>query len=206
MSRIYRVDVPTLLPSGEQAIWSHWIQSADDTLELDGAVSDADAFMTSLAGNDDFGAYFSSTMTFGPVKVSQVTLATGVVVATLNGTVSFDGGNIEGPLPPQCSAVVSLLTPLAGASHRGRYYLPSPYAGSVLASGRFRGSSLDDVVAALVLAHNEEVTAVGEANLVVYSRTLHTATPVQYLRIGDVVDTQRRRRDKLIETYHVAVL
>lgn len=206
MSRIYRVDVPTLLPSGEQAIWSHWLESPGDETELDGAVSAADDFMTSLSTNDDFGAFFSASITFGPVKVSEVTKATGVVVATLNGTVSFPGGNIEGPLPPQCSAVVSLGTLLAGASHRGRYYLPSPYAGSVVASGRFRGDDLDNLVAALVLAHTEESSALGEPILVVYSRKLHSTTAVQYLRIGDVVDTQRRRRDKLIETYHIATL
>lgn len=206
MARIYRIDVPTLLPSGEVAIWSHWIKEPSDILGLSGAVGAADHFMDSLAGNADFLAFFSATLHFGPCKISEVTEGTGVIVATGEGTSSFDGGSIIGPLPPQCSAVVSLLTPLAGASHRGRYYLPSPVSDAILASGRFQGGNLDDVLAALVLAHTDEMADSLATEVVVYSRTLHSSTPVERLRIGDVVDTQRRRRDKLVETYHTASL
>jgi hypothetical protein len=35
---------------------------------------------------------------------------------------------------------------------------------------------------------------------VLYGRTSHLTTPIAQFNVGDVIDTQRRRRSKLIET------
>lgn len=109
-------------------------------------------------------------------------------------------------MPPQCAIVTSLRTNTPGASGRGRLYWPSVGAG-VVSTGR--------IATATTVTNNNAMktylTAIRDAlatafptigfNLAVRSRTTKTTPHVVRLQTGDVIDTQRRRRDNLPENY-----
>lgn len=108
---------------------------------------------------------------------------------------------------PQTALCLSLRTDAAGASKRGRLYWPA--CGMSIQSADFRISSGTQTTALtafktyLTSIEGALNTALGLSNaaLTVWSRTLASTQPVTLLQIGNVLDTQRRRRDKLSESY-----
>lgn len=203
MPSIFRVDMNALLPSGEASVSSHFLgPGVGGTLAT--SVFAADLWMSTLAADPNFPGMFPSTLAFQAVKVSEIDEATGAVIATANGTETFPGTDIVGALPPQAGVVVSLGTAVSGASKRGRYYLPPMSVSVLAATGRLDSGVQADLLAAVTAAHAAEISVSGGQPLLVYSRKLHSVEPVVTLRIGDVIDTQRRRRDKLVENYVAA--
>lgn len=113
--------------------------------------------------------------------------------------------------PPQAAAVLSLRTNTPGPSGRGRLYWPALSA--TLGSGTLR--MVNTQMQPFVDDMAEYLQAVGEVlrdvavgppfiscPLIVKSKTRGLESPVIRVQAGDVVDTQRRRRDKLTETYY----
>lgn len=121
--------------------------------------------------------------------ISEGTLATPVT------------GTGAASMPGQCAVVSTILTNIPGRSGRGRLYWPYIALGmtdelripltdaQTIASNV--GAWLHDVAAAW--PGSEPVVAS------VVSRVKSAAYPATIVRVGDVVDTQRRRRDQLIE-------
>jgi len=101
-------------------------------------------------------------------------------------------------LPFQCATVITLLTASATRHGRGRFYLP-PLAASFLLNGKLNSSAMTALDTAWT-AFFDSLNTDG-VNPVVRNRTGHISTPVTGARVGDVIDTQRRRRNKLVETY-----
>lgn len=116
---------------------------------------------------------------------------------------SFGGsGSIKAP--PQCALTISLQTGLPGASYRGRIYWPALGA-SLQNTGRITGySGLVANYRTLFNTINNELSAYGNLKYAVYSPTKDVLTAVSNIRVGDVLDTQRRRRDAIAETYLTA--
>ena len=109
-----------------------------------------------------------------------------------------DAGTSEATcLPFQCAPVVTLRTATLSRAGRGRFYAPSlavdqVSAGRMLTTAR---DTLADAAEDLV----QGLTSAG-GNLVIYHRGSGSTTIVTSLDVGDVIDTQRRRRNKLIES------
>ena len=107
--------------------------------------------------------------------------------------------------PFQTSWVVSLRTSQVGASGRGRLYFPA--TGQVLQVGTLRplpASStafLTGVYTTLQSMQTAIRATFAGANLAVWSRKMGIANNVTALQNGDILDTQRRRRDSLVEAY-----
>lgn len=107
-------------------------------------------------------------------------------------------------LPPQCASVFSLRTNATGARGRGRLYWPA--TGLTLTSS-LRMSSADQtaVLAAFQTYVSGLQTAVatggGIQSFAVRSKVSKTTPHVNRIQLGDVIDTQRRRRDSLPESY-----
>lgn len=108
----------------------------------------------------------------------------------------------------QDAVVCSLRTYTPGARGRGRVYWP---AAAVAASNfRINAPTITQLVTSfrnLFLAIQAEINAEALANgylnvaeLAVRSVTTHECLKVVQLQVGDVIDTQRRRRDKVTET------
>lgn len=167
----------------------------------DAATAFADALTAAwAAGMDDVTTAdvdltLASAATIDPATDGQITRVEVVLALT--------GVGAGEMLPFQCATVVSLLTASATRHGRGRFYLP-PLAALVLDGGRISAASL----AVLDTAWTAFFASLNTDNVtpVVRNRTGHVSTTVTSARIGDVIDTQRRRRNKLTETQVVVTV
>lgn len=110
-------------------------------------------------------------------------------------------------LPLQTARVVTLLTGTPGASFRGRMYWPKVTTGQ---SSTGTDTSLNQpwatnfALSLRTMAQIAPSTSAGQPAVV--SLTKGLITPVIRIRVGNVVDTQRRRRDNITETFFNAVI
>jgi hypothetical protein len=123
--------------------------------------------------------------------------------ATRGAAIAGTGGSSH---PSQTSVVISLRTSLPGASARGRLYWPA--TGMGIDAGTLRPTSgaittfLNDVRTYFVALNAAvRVSFPGAVGLSVWSRTNGSSQVVNKLLAGDVLDTQRRRRDNYQESY-----
>lgn len=103
-------------------------------------------------------------------------------------------------LPPQCSLVVTLQTGLAGRTRRGRFYWP--LCGGGITSGQRTALASQAQIDAFrdMLLAIESICPGSTPELAVASESAGSVTTVTSIALDDVVDTQRRRRDKLVGT------
>lgn len=109
-------------------------------------------------------------------------------------------------MPPQCSMVVTLLTGIPGKSTRGRFYWP--HVGGTVSNGgksSLVGQTTATAFSGLLSNWGTLIDGVDIRPAVVSEKT-GLITPVSTVSVGDVIDTQRRRRDGLVETRFVSAL
>ena len=197
---LYQQSEFVILPSGEEAIYSLWWGKTSATPDMTEALAVADAYHAALSADSTFTLRFDTNTIFSGYRVAQIDIATGVTVTTAVGGSPFGGSDIaDAPCPPQLAVAVTVRTALAGRSDRGRFYLPPVTVNDVSSVGRVGGTVPLDLVTSVGTAIDAGKAAGTDSHLVVYSRKLrdtHTAIRVE---VGDVFDTQRRRRDKLVE-------
>lgn len=100
--------------------------------------------------------------------------------------------------PPQVCLVASLVTPRAGASGKGRIFLPAPPVG-LDASYRIDATDAASVATKLASFINSCQAIVDGASIV--SSTKGFDSPVIGIRVGRVLDTHRSRRTDMAEEY-----
>jgi hypothetical protein len=123
----------------------------------------------------------------GPATFTAFHDVTGVVGATTD------------KLPNQCAMVVTLLTGLPGRGNRGRMYWPFPTA-IITASHASNGNC--DTIANAFKTFFQAINGGGGGYSVAVASSTHSAMhAVTAIKVDNVVDTQRRRRDKLAATY-----
>lgn len=157
----------------------------------------------------------------GAGTISVGTLANGVGAAVTMDTVEVYSYGAVGPAvsrgsdlitptktftgttsaPPQTTGCITLLTGLPGASRRGRIYWPqtAPVINTSYKSSTAQG--LGNGLNTLNTGITNALAFYGPFRLCVYSAKLDEVTEVTAFRSGDVLDTQRRRRDALTESY-----
>lgn len=111
--------------------------------------------------------------------------------------------------PFQTAIVTTLETGRPGRSYKGRLYWPA--LGAAIDAGTLRVATANTAALAGQVAQllaDIATAAPGDEEVVpaVVSQTSNVATAVQQVSVGNVLDTQRRRRDALEEARSVAVI
>lgn len=145
----------------------------------------------------------ASTVASTECSTAELDPLTGHQLGRIVTAFAHPGTSASASLPPQLSVVGSMRTALATRAGRGRFYLP-PMAANVNSAGRVDGTVLTHIVNTLQDFLQSMATSLYPP--VIYHRASKTYTDVVSVDVGDVFDTQRRRRNKLIETRTSAVL
>lgn len=116
------------------------------------------------------------------------------------------------PLPPQNAFVLSLETAeVRGAAHAGRMFQPAGGTNTASTAGQLplgadgrmsTSETMDLAVSAAQLI--TDINGAVDGSVCVWSNAYRTFHEVTGVRVGRVVDTQRRRRKGLIEDYQHA--
>lgn len=112
-------------------------------------------------------------------------------------------------MPPQCSVVTTLQTNIPTRRGRGRLYWPALAAEIDSSTLRISTGAAQGIAGSVGAWLQDVADAFGTATPIqpaVVSEVGAMATPIVSVRVGDVIDTQRRRRDQLLENYAVAPL
>jgi len=156
-----------------------------------GAVAAASALWTGA-----LDAFIADDVILTEVSTASLDEATDRQISRLADDVNLPGVSVGESLPFQCALGVSWKTDLATRAGRGRIYLP-PISVANMAAGRVGAGS----VAGIVTAVNAFWGALDTAglSLVIRHKAVHSSTTVTGGNVGNVIDTQRRRRNKLVE-------
>jgi len=162
-------------------------------------------FQTAVAAMwaGDMDAYISDQVAYTAQKVVSVDPSSGKQIARADGVVTDAGVDTGETLPPQIALAVSLRTALATRAGRGRFYLP-PFSVAQMDAGRLPAATQTDVLDQVNQFYDSLIA--NSHTPVIYHRTAASTTPVTVIAVGDVYDTQRRRRDSYQEAYASAAL
>jgi len=138
--------------------------------------------------------YDAGTNVDGVRSTELDSLGKGVAQAQVDLTLL--GTGVDEPLPPQIAIVVSHRTAVPTRAGRGRIFLPAPMV-STITDQRLQATPRAQVLAAAKAALDHLNTA--GFPVVVYHRNDNTSDPITSIDVGDVLDTQRRRRNQLAE-------
>ena len=141
--------------------------------------------------------YTHTSVGIDDTTVASIDPATGKQISKLITSAAIVGTNATGTLPPQTTMAISLRTDLATRKGRGRFYLP-PFAVNADSAGRILTDARDTALAGAVAMMDHMIAAL--LTPVIFHKDDGTTTPVTRMDAGDVFDTQRRRRNKLVES------
>lgn len=114
-------------------------------------------------------------------------------------------GEGTGAAPLQLCLAVSLRGPLALPRVQGRFFLPVSSSVTVVSStGKINGtgpSTLSSRLSDYIDTLNVALDTWTPGYRMVVASSKGTNAPVTAIRVGDVLDTQRKRRNGLVETY-----
>lgn len=207
MAQILRVSIRGSMPGGE--VWS-----TNPCWEIDGATGAPVTPATAQTIATAIAAVPIDTSLLLAMAAGTTVTGCRVEARSLTGTLESQAEAVKGtpangtgtsPHPYGTAIVLSLRTPGAGASARGRLYWPATGQALNSADYRLSVSNATNLLASfkttLVGWENAIKTTLPNANLTVWSRTTANFFNVTSLQLGNVLDSQRRRRDALIEAY-----
>lgn len=196
---IYRLTTQGHLPGGE--IWNTTLhinhtagQGADLLVTCEEAVTLL--WQGPPTPADSIQQLVPTTIGTDELVLDQLT-STGTNDFQFRSALSLDGTSAEDMLPFQVSVGFSLRTDFPTRAGRGRGFLP-PYALDTCVGGKLASTPQGQTALALK-AMLDHINASTDVGVVVYHRVGHGSDKVLSVDVGDVFDTQRRRRNQLTE-------
>ena len=192
---------------GNGELWTFGIYS-EGSGTVDAAESSWDDGVTAFFSTA-LAARIASSVTTLTTSTASIDETTGHQITRRELVNTSGGTSTAESLPYQVTPVVGLRTQLATRAGRGRFYAPS-LAVDQIAGGRMLPAARSDLADAAAAMLGELMT--GGLVPVIFHRTqspsagLFTTTQITSIDVGDVLDTQRRRRNKLVEERETRVL
>ena len=187
-----------ILASGDQFSFSWW---SDNSLTIDSSHGNAITWAETLWNGQDtlpgYATLCSADVSIQRVTTGEISPLTGQQQTLRESNVDIAGTSTSNALPADVAIVVSLRSPVANRTGRGRFYLPQPTTDALTAVGRLDETAQSTIVDALTAAWTQ-ANAAGE-NPVIYSRTQRATREITSFNVGDLFDTQRRRENALTE-------
>ena len=186
------------LASGDTFSFSWW---SDNSLTIDSSHGNAITWAETLWNGQDtlpgYATLCSADVSIQRITTGEISPLTGQQQTLRESNVNIPGSAEANALPADVAIVVSLRSPVANRTGRGRFYLPQPTTTALTAVGRLDETAQDTIVNALLAAWTQ-ANAAGE-NPVIYSRTQRATREINSFNVGDLFDTQRRRENALTE-------
>lgn len=186
------------LASGDTFSFSWW---SDNSLTIDSSHGNAITWAETLWNGQDtlpgYATLCSADVSIQRITTGEISPLTGQQQTLRESNVNIPGTSESSALPADVAIVVSLRSPVANRTGRGRFYLPQPTTDALTAVGRLDETAQDTIVDALLAAWTQ-ANAAGE-NPVIYSRTQRATREINSFNVGDLFDTQRRRENALTE-------
>lgn len=208
MADLLRISLGGSLPNGEKwtvnPVWS----LGGDFGDVDVSPTQAQTIAAAIAAitfNGPLLTNFAANTTIATVRVEARTLANDLEAVGEAAKSTPQNGTSSVTHPFQTAWVSSLRTSFPGASGRGRLYWPA--TGVTLQPTTYRPSTSNTLNFATEV--ETALSQIGQAiavtfptgtSLCVWSRTKSTLLAVTSIQVGDILDTQRRRRDSLVES------
>lgn len=204
-----RVSILGTLPTGE--VWS--VNPVyDPTGELEVGIDQAKVDAAALAiANRTLPVSMRTALSPGAARTGarveiRSDASDALLAISVQGSTTPAAGTGSLFLPLQAAIVTSIRSDVPGGSGRGRIYWPA-LGVTLSAAGRLAtpsaGVFITDMKTYLAGIRTDLATAFPTIgfDLAIRSRTTHTTPHAVRLQVGDVVDTQRRRRDAQPESY-----
>ena len=186
------------LASGDVFSFSWW---SETSLTIDSSHGNAITWAETLWNGQDtlpgYATLCSADVSIQRITTGEISPLTGQQQTLRESNVNIPGSAEANALPADVAIVVSLRSPVANRTGRGRFYLPQPTTNALTAVGRLDETAQDTIVDALLAAWTQ-ANAAGE-NPVIYSRTQRATREINSFNVGDLFDTQRRRENALTE-------
>lgn len=211
-AHIYRVTWSGIQGGGPE-IWAYERHIASTTLWTTQEVAEAveshvgvllDTTVTGVSAAVTVGDAFPPDVTWQAVKAAEIDPATNKYKAGIDPfTVAQSAtGNTAGfvglPLPD--TLAITTRSGTIGRRNRNRFYLPRFTAAVTDGKGRVAAGLIDAIIDGLVANQSDlAIELDAGTHYCNFSEADHTDKAFADYYVGDVMDTQRRRRDQLVE-------
>jgi hypothetical protein len=205
-ARLVRVTYSGTLASGE--IFAHGLWMTVNTGATDADVTAAaELWLTtflatpaSSVGASSVQHLFDPTVVWTRVSTREYNPATGLPTFPPVDAAITIAGLGSSSLPFQCSLAITLWNGRTMGKRKYNRFFPPPFESSVLASSGRVFSGLPGDLALAVVAGQAAIQALTPpASLVYYGHRDLAMHSLAETHVGDVIDTQRRRRNALVE-------
>lgn len=183
-------------------IWTVTMHSSSSAT-LSSAHSAWTAALTALWGSSSAGQYWSTLTQLTDAQTDQLDPVTGRNVAQDRSALDLKGTDAGQVLPPRVAMVTGLRTDLPTRSGRGRMYWPAPTDSYLSTTGLLLSTTASAVATDWATALGTMATT---SPPVILHRASMDTTPVTSVTVGVVLDTQRRRTNKVAPSYASASL
>jgi hypothetical protein len=197
---LWRISYTGNMPGGDVFMHGMHLSTDDGVLISDVATRAQAAHTALLTTASGMQASFTTLTQWLGVVVEKINVADGSVIQTDVATVSRTGTQAGSATPGECAICVTFRTATVTRSGRGRWYLPCPAAITLTQQGRLLAANVTQIVTSMSAFFTAIQTGLAGADAVVYSQKTASVASIVSFDVGDVIDAQRRRRNKLVES------